>query len=335
MHILVYEFLTGGGRNGSPAAPLIEEGERMVLALVQDLLRLPEHRVTLMRDARLCPCPINDARLNMIWVQPAEEPKTALKNALEGVEAVWPIAPETDGCLAAICHLIETEGKCLLTTATEGVLIATSKGETLSRLEQHGVNIVPTQTLERCDQNTPWDYPCVFKIDDGVGCEDTIIIHGPDDLRRFWEKKDPRTWLAQPLLKGDVLSLSGIFCQGEGRLLCCNQQNIRQSQEGFTLLGLTVNGRSDPEGTFKALLTRVAHAMPWLWGFAGVDLILGPEGPLVLEINPRLTSAYPGIHRATGLNPAGLVLDLAQNRQLPFFYEPLPGSPVTIDWSVH
>ena len=335
MHILVYEYLTGGGRNGNPAASLIEEGERMVSALVRDLLRISEHTVTLLRDSRLDPCPLNDARLTLAWVQPEEEPETRLMNALDTVDAVWPIAPETGGCLAAICKIIETQGKRLLTTSTEGVLIATSKGKTLKRLEQHGVPVVPARPLESLGLNPPWDYPWIFKIDDGVGCEDTIIIHGPDDQKRFRAEERPGTWLAQPFLEGEVMSLSGLFCQGEARLLCCNDQKIHQSQEGFTLLGITVNARPDPKGIFRELLAGVARAIPSLWGYAGVDLILGTEGPRVLEINPRLTSAYPGISPAIGVNPAGLVLDLAKNHTLPFFSEPLPDHPVTIDWSTN
>jgi predicted ATP-grasp superfamily ATP-dependent carboligase len=335
MHILVYEYLTGGGHNGNPCASLIEEGERMVMALVRDLLHLPEHTVTLIRDARLNPCPFDDHRLKLLWVQPHEDPEVLLSRSLVNVDAVWPIAPETGGCLAAICALIERHGKRLLTTPTEGVLLATSKSRTLKSLAQHGVPIVPTLVLENPGFKAEWDYPWVFKIDDGVGCEDTFIIQGPYEQRMFDEKEDSRTWVAQPLLEGEALSLSGIFYQGEGRLLCCNRQNIRQTQEGFRLLGITVHARPDPEGIFKALLSRVARALPSLWGFAGIDFILGPEGPKVLEINPRLTSAYPGIRAATELNPAALVLALAQHHALPLLPEPLPGAPVELNWSLN
>jgi len=33
----------------------------------------------------------------------------------------------------------------------------------------------------------------------------------------------------------------------------------------------------------------------------------------VLEINPRLTTSYVGMHRAIGFNPARLVLDMFYN----------------------
>jgi predicted ATP-grasp superfamily ATP-dependent carboligase len=31
---------------------------------------------------------------------------------------------------------------------------------------------------------------------------------------------------------------------------------------------------------------------------------------MVLDVNPRLTAAYAGLHASTGCNPAGLVFDL-------------------------
>jgi predicted ATP-grasp superfamily ATP-dependent carboligase len=51
--------------------------------------------------------------------------------------------------------------------------------------------------------------------------------------------------------------------------------------------------------------------VPGLWGYCGVDFIETPEGPVVVEINPRLTMSYVGLRDATGINPAELVLGMA------------------------
>jgi len=333
MHILVYEYLTGGGRNENPSATLMEEGERMVLGLIRDLLCLPEHTVSLLRDARLPPLALADERLHVIAVTPDEDPKDCMVRAMVAVDAVWPIAPETQGCLTSLCQCVEAHGKRLLTTSSNGVMLASSKGETIKILEHHGVPVVPTRPLASLGPDEEWDYPWVFKIDDGVGCEDTIIIRGPQDRSAFMETPPEGSWLAQPLVEGTPMSLSGIFHHGEGCLLSCNRQNIREEGDGFTLQGITVNAQTDALGRFRDLLSRVAHALPTLWGFAGIDLILGPQGPWVLEVNPRLTSAYPGIRPATGVNPAALVLELAQNQRLPCLQETLLGIPVDLDWS--
>ena len=56
--------------------------------------------------------------------------------------------------------------------------------------------------------------------------------------------------------------------------------------------------------------------MPNLWGYAGIDLIEKAEQILVLEINPRLTTSYAGIHEAIGINCARAVLELLAGNPL-------------------
>ena len=56
--------------------------------------------------------------------------------------------------------------------------------------------------------------------------------------------------------------------------------------------------------------SRIAAAIPGLWGYVGVDLIDTPAGPVVLEINPRLTTSYCGLGGVLGVNLAALVVGL-------------------------
>jgi len=55
---------------------------------------------------------------------------------------------------------------------------------------------------------------------------------------------------------------------------------------------------------------QIAAALPDLWGHVGADLVETRKGPVVIEINPRLTTSYVGLRDALGINPAGLVLHL-------------------------
>ena len=64
-----------------------------------------------------------------------------------------------------------------------------------------------------------------------------------------------------------------------------------------------------------ALAERAVATLPGPIGYIGIDLILGaaPDGSqdVVVEVNPRLTTSYIGLRRATDANLAALMLAIA------------------------
>jgi hypothetical protein len=60
--------------------------------------------------------------------------------------------------------------------------------------------------------------------------------------------------------------------------------------------------------------TRACAAIPGLRGYVGVDLVLTEAGPLVIEVNPRLTLAYLGIRAVLEENVAALALAACDGR---------------------
>ena len=67
---------------------------------------------------------------------------------------------------------------------------------------------------------------------------------------------------------------------------------------------------TDPRAVRLAeLAARVHRAVPGLRGFVGIDLVWHPQhGPVVIEVNPRVTCAYVGLSRALGRNLAAQVI---------------------------
>ena len=111
---------------------------------------------------------------------------------------------------------------------------------------------------------------------------------------------------------------------GRATLLAVNRQRLKVSPKGVTLLGLEVNALADPDGHLAALAEDVCRAIPGLDGYVGIDLLLGEDAPVVVEVNPRLTTSYVGLGRALGINVARRVLAGAHR-------EPVPaGAPVSL-----
>jgi predicted ATP-grasp superfamily ATP-dependent carboligase len=111
-------------------------------------------------------------------------------------------------------------------------------------------------------------------------------------------------------LTGEAASLSLLCQDGAALLLACNRQDVVERDGRLRYLGSTVAGLEARRRCYQPLAERVARAMPGLWGYVGIDLVDTPDGAVVLEVNPRLTTSYVGLRRSLGVNPAELVLAL-------------------------
>ena len=77
-----------------------------------------------------------------------------------------------------------------------------------------------------------------------------------------------------------------------------------------SLEAVIVNAVADRDGRFSRLGAQIAAALPRLRGYVGVDIVAADAGPVVLEVNPRLTTSCSGLRAALGLNVAALELGL-------------------------
>lgn len=297
----------------------------MLRALVSDLVQVPGVEVITTRDARL-PDPGLPAEVHYLADEQAFA--AAWAGCLSAADAVWPIAPETDGILEDISRRVLQAGVTLLASPPGAVRIAASKQATAETLNRNGVPAVPVFPLDAIEHGAGQIW--VVKPDDGVGCMGIRVVNAAADLERLRPEFDAqRMFVAQHFVCGTPVSLCLLCQHGGARLLSTNLQRIAVSNDEFVLLGCTVNARHVQDSGYQDLADAIAAAMPDLWGIVGVDLIVTPSGPQVLEINPRLTTSYVGLHRSLGINPARLVLELLETGALPAAFE-RPGLPVEV-----
>ncbi|WNV06239.1 ATP-grasp domain-containing protein [Candidatus Methylospira mobilis] len=311
MKILILEYVTGGGmRQESLPDGLAAEAELMLHALLRDLMDINGvTELVVLRDDRLPALRIaGDIRVVAVGV--STDFSACWQSHAAQCDAVWPIAPETAGILSGLCHSVEAGCRRLLNSSASAVSMASSKLETCRVLGTHGLPVVETCRLH--EAVCPPGLAVIVKPDDGAGCDGmSYFADGlPDSLLL------PADFLVQPWLSGESLSLSGVFCHGDALLLSVNRQIIDVTQTPIVLTACEVNIYDDRDGAWQHLLERVARAMPGLWGYAGIDLIMTATGPSILEVNPRLTSSYAGIRPATGVNPAEQVLKLLQTGKI-------------------
>jgi predicted ATP-grasp superfamily ATP-dependent carboligase len=189
--------------------------------------------------------------------------------------------------------------------------VCANKYATYQALKKRMIPAVATHLLSEAEERIDLADKLVVKIADGVGCLDSLQIDAELLPVKIAELADPQRYVLQPYIRGQATSLSCLFKHGQAWLICYNHQQIVLEHGRFSLQGCLVNMHTDKQTFYRNLVTEIAEALPGLWGYVGIDIVENAElGPLVLEINPRLTSSYIGIRQATGINVAEQVLRL-------------------------
>jgi tyramine---L-glutamate ligase len=324
LRIFALEYVTAGGwRECAAPASLIAEGTMMVRALAGDLSRLPGVEVVVARDPAIA---LREVAGEIRAVDP-EDVWATWGELIARCDAMWPIAPETGGILEAVTALARRHGRPVLNSSGDALAIARSKHATAAHLARAGVPVAATARLGEIPPAS--DHGWVVKPDDGAGAVDTHFLPDRAALARWQEHHRARDIVVQAYLPGAPLSLSLLMQDGACWLLSCNVQHVRCAGGVFSYRGSTVGGAEARRPALQTLAARVAAALPGLWGYVGVDVVDAPEGSAVIEINPRLTTSYVGLAESLGLNPAGLVLSLREQK-LHALIRPLAPRPVDI-----
>ncbi|MGF6810190.1 putative ATP-grasp superfamily ATP-dependent carboligase [Paraburkholderia sp. Clong3] len=312
--IFVYEYLTGGGIDpqlagaGSLAdlSALIVEGRVMRDALVAALRELDGVQVTFATSRFETP----GAGEAHCMAAPGESMTAFVARAAREHDYAWVVAPECDGLLLRFHDAVGTAR--WLGCAKEAIRVASSKSATAACLAAHGIATTPA--LEPGDPAAQHDGRWVVKPDDGAGGLDTILYERFADACAEYEARAAaaRNPVLQAWVDGEPLSLS-LICRGDAtKLLSINRQQIGLSGgdasgdvarivEFDGVLVDQIDQHSDMGRALDTLAHRVARAIPGLRGFVGIDVVWHPQlGPVVIEVNPRLTVAYAGLSAARG-----------------------------------
>lgn len=323
--ILVCEFITGGGLNAQPLADsLAKEGALMRDALLRDLCELNQFELLTMHDVRL-QAPIFATHSEAVHSGAFDK---VFKKLLKQTDYVWLIVPETDGILfnlSKLCYGAENleNGAIFLGCGYDATLTGSSKALTFEAMQAANIYTLPVFSGDDFIEPTYFDnlrrmnvQKWVAKPEDGAGCEGIRIFENLHDLHD-WLKQDKQYlyYLAQPYQVGVAGSISMLCRDGKGWLLSCNQQHIACDGTSFRLNGVTVNGLRKYWKRFETIARKIAQMLPDAAGYIGVDVIVDTENDkiFVIEINPRLTTSYVGLHEAIGCNPAKIIIDCLLN----------------------
>jgi predicted ATP-grasp superfamily ATP-dependent carboligase len=323
--ILVYEYITAA-HEAVHHEDLLHAGAAMRAAMVGDLLDagaagqslslhcagLPQTRRLpgAFRNASAC------AHLPVHWCAPGdgESAEHFLARVAGDFDIVWAVAPESQGVLKRLCHAVDRHR--WLGCSEQAIALATNKRATNQVLAAAG--IAATQAWDGNQPGLVAGAPTarwVVKPEDGAGAVDTVRFDDlPSALSHFNRRVAAgEACLLEPWVDGDALSLSLLCGRDNGcagaELLSINRQHIsvhEHGQVGFDGVSHHAWPVDSARGRRLAQLgSAVARAIAGLNGFVGVDVVWHAQcGPLVVEVNPRVTCAYVGLSETLGRNLA-------------------------------
>lgn len=333
--IFVCEFITGGGLNDSDLPhELAMQGERMRDALLNDLSLLG-YRIRSTVDTRLT-APPSCASCSVVNAQ--DDPWQTWRDEVQKADAVWLIAPETDGYLEKMTAVALQYKKFIIGCDLRTVTLFSNKYKSYQLLQAEGVNTVTTYQVSDWlakDDRALGEQPWLAKPNDGAGCEETVCFANAVSLRQWiTQHSKQETHIIQPFLEGTAASIACVMHQGKAMLLSCNQQLVTLKKNSLHYEGCVVNGLKEYWTEFSLLANKLASLLPGITGYVGIDLIVGKDNQLtVVEINPRLTTSYIALHEATAYNPAELIMN--QLTKTHFAWPNLERNVVKLDMEQH
>lgn len=330
LNLLVYEHVAGGGlADQNISSAILSEGYGMLRTLVSDF-KAAGHNVTTFLDSRLGAFnPPIEAEV-IIPISSHEEIDKALKKIPQAVDAVYTIAPESEQVLQRLVETVEVSGGVSLNCKANAVGRASNKMTTYQTLKKIGLRVPETLMVDARENIkqikhaiSELEFPIVFKPLCGASCFGLSVVKDESQIKsavnKITKESSDKFFVAQTLIRGVTASVSLISTDDQASPITLNKQMITlappNSDSSYNGGTVPLHHPSEKEALRAAQLA--AKSINGLMGYIGVDLILTSKEPVVMEVNPRLTTSYIGFRKVVNFNPAQAIIDAVLMHRLP------------------
>jgi predicted ATP-grasp superfamily ATP-dependent carboligase len=215
------------------------------------------------------------------------------------------VLPATEATLCALTGREERfAGRVVGTSTQAGLDAAVDKALLPELAARHGLQSPPTVEVDPEWPGAPGiAFPAIVKPARTVIRSDRRLVRGRTALVRDAAELDalaarePRPHVAQPFVPGQLAAVSGLAWRGE-TLSALHQRSIRTwpPETGTTAYAETVDADRDLEAGIRGLLAEIGWS-----GIYNVQFLLADDGPLLIDLNPRVYGSF-GLTLAAGQN---------------------------------
>lgn len=304
--LFVSEYVCGGALSACPlGGSLAAEGWSMLCAVIADLAAVPGVSVETTCDERLSSWNLEGATVHRAAT--AEQEDRLFRRLCAECDGTLVIAPEFDAILETRCRTVEEVGGRLLGPSSAAVALCADKLLLARHLRDTGIPTIPTLLLDweligsTGQPEFLHEFPCVVKPRDGAGSQSMFMVADPAGLRSLksarvaYPQLESAIW--QPFVPGAALSCAVICDPSQNEFEALPVAEQRLSTDGrFQYLGGAMPWSESRAEDVQSLAVAACRSVEGLRGYVGVDVIApaGTGAPIVVEINPRLTTSYLG-----------------------------------------
>ncbi|WP_437186860.1 ATP-grasp domain-containing protein [Planctomicrobium sp. SH668] len=314
-HVFVSEYLCSGAcSNEELPESLAREGRAMLEAIVNDFIACPHTIVSTTWDARLT-LPSFDFpdRVRLRVVASASEESLAFDQIAADADFAYLIAPEFDKILEMRTRRVVSNGGRSLNSTLEAIAVCSDKLQVWEACRLVGVATIETGAATA----GPTVFPCVVKPRDGAGSSMMRMLRSEEEWKDWSVSTDLTKFIVQPFLHGTACSVAAIFNHGKLRGIFPPAIQLISVRDHFAYLGGQIPFGEVSPCQFSEMADKLAGAVPGLHGYIGMDFLVPDcaSAPVLVEVNPRLTTSYVG-YRKLASEP--LTLWILDPSRLPF-----------------
>ena len=326
MKLLIYEYFASGIEDQEA---LKRAGFLMLDAVIKDFAQIPGLHIVTILDSSfhgIGSWTCSGQEVEIVWWIKESNGLVQFEETLEECDMVLIIAPEVGGILANLTAIAQRYRKIVLGSCSQTLRLVGNKANTLSLMKRKGLLVPKSKILSKpfSEKATAiildtFSFPLVIKPVYGAGGEGVLLVENHPQLGQVLKRLSTMTediFLVQDFISGQSVSVSCFVLEGQVLPLSLNRQIINQQGE------LIFQGIIVPYEHPKAqeILNTAVHAcemVKGLKGFIGVDLVVNPQGPVLMEINARITLAYVALREIVSRNLAQDLLHLCLEHTLP------------------